>query len=105
MSIEVRCEICNRLIRRVELENLDSIQTDEVCPVCDGKIKEFYDSIGRIVSDLRKSSDNLLKEARVELLKKIESLKNETFEENEATIEDDSQTENIEVAETVESCE
>ena len=75
MSFEMRCQICSRLIRVVELENLDSVKADEVCPTCTEKIAEFYGDLGTIVSQLRKKSDGLLLDARVELLKKVESLK------------------------------
>jgi len=42
MAVDVRCEICNRLIRRVEIKHVSSIQPDEICDECNKQVGDIY---------------------------------------------------------------
>ena len=66
MGVNVRCEVCGKFIRRVEIGNIGSIQTDEICDECDKQIRiiyqEYKECIKKYNAALTKLNDQSSKE-------------------------------------------
>lgn len=71
MGVDLRCEICNCFIRRVEVADITSITKDELCSDCDAKIKEVYAEFEDSVLKFKKSLDAL----NVDLSKELRLIK------------------------------
>lgn len=66
MAVDVRCEICSRLIRRVEIKDIHSVGRDEICDECNKQVgmiyKDFEDSVAKFKAFLSETNAESAKE-------------------------------------------
>jgi len=86
MGVNVRCEVCGRFIRRVEVKYLDSIKEDEICDDCDTKLRKLHANFEKSVEKFKQKLGELNNKSEKEFKlvnSKIKNLKEECDEKLE----------------------
>jgi len=84
--VNVRCEVCGRFIRRVEVKYLDSIKEDEICDDCDTKLRKLHANFEKSVEKFKQKLGELNNKSEKEFKlvnSKIKNLKEECDEKLE----------------------
>ena len=84
--MNVRCEVCGRFIRRVEVKYLDSIKEDEICDDCDTKLRKLHANFEKSVEKFKQKLGELNNKSEKEFKlvnSKIKNLKEECDEKLE----------------------
>ena len=84
--MNVRCEVCDRFIRRVEVKYLDSIKEDEICDDCDTKLRKLHANFEKSVEKFKQKLGELNNKSEKEFKlvnSKIKNLKEECDEKLE----------------------
>ena len=86
MGVNVRCEVCGKFIRRVEIKYITSIKEDEICDDCDKKVREIHKDFEENIAKFKGKLGELNIKSKKEFIAintKMENLKKEYGEKFE----------------------
>jgi len=59
MGVDVRCEVCNKLVRHVEVKNIHTIKDVEVCDECDKVVRKIYNDFEQSIEKFKHALETL----------------------------------------------